>query len=213
MNLKSLNRRNLTFLTRKMVDRVRGLDFLGIVESHEVGLDPRLSHHYSPSGSPQLARILRDMAIGPQDSIIDIGCGKGSAMRTMLRFPFAKVDGLELSPQTARIAVRNFERLKAKRVNIHVGDATRFAGYGDYSIFYFYNPFPAVVMQPVVEKLVELTLKSEKEIVIIYNNPTCGDLFDHSGVFSRICVYPDEWRNGIFIFSNRKISESRLRLG
>lgn len=195
---------------KKLIDKSRGLDFLNMVESDEVGLDPMLVHHYSPSGNKYLERILRDLKIESKDSIIDIGCGKGSAMRTMLKFPFDKVHGLELCPQTAAIAVQNFKRLNFRNVKVYVVDAASFNNYKDYSIFYFYNPFPSSVMSPVVDALIEAIKESEQENVIIYNNPICDDVIVKHGVFSRLCVYPDEWRNGIFVYSNRAFQESRL---
>lgn len=210
MNLGSFTRRNLVRHLKELMDKIRGLDFFRIVESQEVGLDPKTVYKYSPSGNHFLARILRDLKIGPKDSILDIGCGKGSAMRTMLKFPFAKVHGLELCTQTASIATRNFKRLKFRNVIIHVGDAASFTGYNDYNIFYFYNPFPASVMAPVIDALIKSIKEFKQEIIIIYNNPTCNNLIEDSGVFSRICVYPDEWRNGIFIYSNRVLQESRI---
>jgi predicted RNA methylase len=210
MNLSSFTRRNLVRRLKELLDKFRGLDFLGIVESQDVGLDPKIVYHYSPSGNQFLARILRDLKIGSKDSIIDIGCGKGSAMRTMLEFPFAKVHGLELCPQTASIATRNFKLLKSRNVKIHVGDAANFTSYKDFTVFYFYNPFPASVMAPVIDTLIESTKELEQEIIIIYNNPTCSDIIENRGVFSRICVYPDEWRNGIFVYSNRAFQESRM---
>jgi SAM-dependent methyltransferase len=180
MKLKSFTRRKIVDHLKKLIDKSRGLDFLNMVESDEVGLDPMLVHHYSPSGNKYLERILRDLKIESKDSIIDIGCGKGSAMRTMLKFPFDKVHGLELCPQTAAIAVQNFKRLNFRNVKVYVVDAASFNNYKDYSIFYFYN------------------------------NPICDDVIVKHGVFSRLCVYPDEWRNGIFVYSNRAFQESRL---
>jgi cyclopropane fatty-acyl-phospholipid synthase-like methyltransferase len=52
---------------------------------------------------------LNDLNITANDSIIDIGCGKGSAMLSMLGFPFARVDGVELSQQIGSIAIRNLK--------------------------------------------------------------------------------------------------------
>ena len=59
---------------------IRGVDFMRIIEAHEVGLDPALAVHSSPSGNRYLIRALEAMSITPADRILDIGCGKGSAM-------------------------------------------------------------------------------------------------------------------------------------
>ena len=50
---------------------------------------------------------------------------------------------------------------------------------------------------------------SKKEVVIIYNNPVCHDQFKEYG-FYKIVEYPDMWGNGIYLYSNYKVSK---RLG
>jgi cyclopropane fatty-acyl-phospholipid synthase-like methyltransferase len=42
---------------------------------------------------------LADLKINSNDRILDIGCAKGSAIRCMLKFPFAAVDGVEISKE------------------------------------------------------------------------------------------------------------------
>ncbi|PDV99212.1 hypothetical protein A9Q02_22285 [Candidatus Chloroploca asiatica] len=191
-------------------DRLRGLDFLTAVRAEDAGLDPTYAFRSSPSGNKYLRRILTDLKITSKDAILDIGCGKGSAMRTMLAFPFVRVDGIELSEQLAAIATRNFKRLKAQRAHVFHGDASMFAGYDAYNIVYLYNPFPANVMQPVVQALMRSVHEAARELVIIYNNPTCHATVVAQGVFAQKGRYPDQWGNGIVLYSNRDGRESRL---
>lgn len=195
---------------RIWIDRLRGLDFLTNIRPEEVGLDASRVGKSTPSGNRYLANVLRAIQVTPEDSILDVGCGKGSAMRTMLQFPFARIDGLELSDAIAAITVRNFEKLKADRIRVFVGDAEQFDGYGDYSVIYIYNPFPASVMSRVVDALVESVRRSKRELIIIYNNAICDDLVVGSGVFRRVAVFPSEWCTGIAVYSNRDDGESRL---
>lgn len=70
---------------------------------------------------------------------------KGSALACMSEFPFARVEGIEISNKLASICVRNFERLKRPKVKVHNIDATKFTRFGEYKYFYFYNPFPVHV--------------------------------------------------------------------
>lgn len=115
MNLKSFLPGNLALRSRILLDKFRGLDFLTVILPEDVGLDPKQAYHSSPSGNKYLVNVLNDINISSQDSIIDIGCGKGSAMRMMLKFPFARVHGIELSEHIAAIAVNNFKRLNRSR--------------------------------------------------------------------------------------------------
>ncbi len=195
---------------RILLDSLRGLDFLTAVRPEEVGLDATNVRKSTPSGSSYLERVLRGLGITAQDQVLDVGCGKGSAMRTMLKFPFARIDGLELSEPIAAIARRNFRRLKADRVRVFVGDAARFSDYDAYNVVYLYNPFPASVMSRVIGALIQSLRRSERELVVIYNNAVFDDVVARDGVFARMAVYPSEWGTGICVYSNRHGGNSRL---
>lgn len=189
------------------VDRRAGLDFLTVVQPEELGLDARLVHRGSPSGSRYLQRVLADLNIRPTDTVLDIGCAKGSAMRTMLWFPFRRIDGLEISEKLAGIATNNFKRLGTQQVQIFHADATDFTGYGLYNVFYLYNPFPEEVMRRVLGELMR-QINLDREIVVIYNTPTCHELLAGHG-FTAMRDYPGQWGNGIRVYSTAPAS-SRL---
>jgi SAM-dependent methyltransferase len=190
-------------------ERLQGLDFTRANQQPaELGLDEREVFIPSPSGGRHLQRVLDDLVIEPGESALDIGCAKGSAMRDLLRHPFARVDGLELSPQLAAIARRNFARLKERRVHIYCTDARSFTGYGDYAVFYLYNPFPPPILEQVLVPLLAQT-PAGAERVVIYNNPTGHAEMLRAG-FHLLQRYPDFWGHGIQVYSNRKDSQ-RLR--
>lgn len=212
MRLKSFTPKELVFKARVLLDRLNGLDFLTAVQPEEVGLDPEKVYRSTPSGGRHLTKVLRDLNITSEDSIVDIGCGKGNAMRTMLRFPFARVDGIELSEQIAAIARRNFQQMNEGRTRLFVHDASRFRDYDPYSIVYFYNPFPASVMSPVIDALLQSAGQLKRELVIIYNNPTCHDAIIAQGEFKKIGGYPSEWSSGISVYSNHEDGQDRLSI-
>ncbi len=185
-----------------LLERLQGLDFTRANQRPaELGLDEREVFIPSPSGGPALRRVLADLGIQPADSVLDIGCAKGSAMRDLLRLSFQRVDGIELSPDLAAIARRNFARLKQARVSIHCVDARHFDGYGRYNVFYLYNPFPPVVLAPVLQAL---TSQHDRrtELLVIYNNPLGHAQMLAQG-FTAMRRYPDFWGHGIQVYSNR----------
>ena len=190
-------------------ERMHGLDFTRANQQPaELGLDEREVFIPSPSGGRHLRRVLADLVVHPGEAALDIGCAKGSAMRDLLRHPFARVDGLELSPELAAIARRNFAKLKEQRVHIHCTDARRFTGYGDYTLFYLYNPFPPPILEQVLQALVAQT-PAGAERVVIYNNPIGHAEMLRAG-FHPLQRYPDFWGHGIQVYSNRTNSQ-RLR--
>ena len=157
-------------------ERSRGVDFSSIVYPEKFGHDPELVYHSVPSGGRDLRRVLTTIGVTSDDRVIDIGCGQGSAMRTMLRFPFRAVHGVEISEVISATAVRNFERLGDARARVFTQDASTFEGYGEYNVFYIFNPFPAVVMRRVLRKILDATADSPAPRRLIYRNPVCHEL-------------------------------------
>ena len=193
-----------------LIEKLRDLDFDTVVQPEEVGLDPSLAFRSSPSGNRWLRNLLRDLTITNKDSIIDIGCGKGSALRVMLELPFSRVDGIELSPHICDIATKNFRILKAKNCEVIVCDAALWANFDAYNIIYFYNPFPCQIMSKVIRNLCGSINRMDRDVTIIYGNPVCHDVLVKEGGFLKIATYQDEWGNGIAVYSNRGNRSSRL---
>lgn len=187
------------------IDDLRGLDFLRNVEPESVGLDPELSFHYSPSSKRWLGPLLRKMSVSNQDEIVDIGCGKGAAMRIMLDFPFRSVAGVEISTEMATIARRNFERLHVAegRVRIFNADARGFDGLDRFNYIYLFNPFPPPVFTRFFGRVTDSMIRQPRQLTIIYNNPTCDDQVVRSGRFERKLEMPADWGNQMFVYKSR----------
>jgi SAM-dependent methyltransferase len=181
------------------LERIRGLDFSKVTPSADLGYDGALVIQCSPSGNRYLSSLLRDFDINSQDNILDIGCGKGSAILRMTKFKFNNVDGIEIAEPNAEVAKANFEKLRLDNVHIYNSDATKFDNYNNYNYFYMYNPFPEIIMQEVISRIVKQI--STKKITIIYNNPVCHKTLI-SGGFRLQKVYPDQWGNGINVYTN-----------
>lgn len=183
-------------------EMLHGLDFTAQVYPQATGPDPATAYKSSPSGNKYLEAVLNDLKITSADAIVDVGCGKGSAMRTMLKYPFSVVDGVELSEPIALVARRNFERLKAGRCSVFTMNAVDFEAYDPYNFVYFYNPFPAAVMAKVMEHISGSLKRVPRRIVIIYDNPQWGEEILKNKVFRKANEYPDEWGNRIFVYTN-----------
>ncbi|MBK5287358.1 MAG: class I SAM-dependent methyltransferase [Acidimicrobiia bacterium] len=161
--------------TRARLDLQRGLDFQSIARPEDLGLDPTIVFPSSPSGGDELRQLLQRIGVGRGARALDIGCGKGSAIRTMLRFPFDRVDGLEVAPELAAVARSNFARLHERRSTIFTADATRFDRYRDYDFLYIYSPFAASVMARCMARVVESVDDRPRTVTILYLNTCCHD--------------------------------------
>ncbi len=195
--------------TSLLFEKLIGVDFSRTLDTMDLGYDNSIVIRSSPSGNHYLSSLLDDLPIRAGDNILDIGCGKGSAMRMLLRYPFSTVDGLELAPEIAAVAERNLARLRLHRAHIFNVNAIDFDLYQKYNFFYMYHPFPNSVMAPVIEAI-KIARSMQAETIIIYTNPVCHALIEAAG-FSKLRVYPDQWGNGMFVYSNRPDSGRGFR--
>ena len=210
MDLKSFLFQKVALPLAIRLDKFKGLDFLTVVRPEQVGLNPTLSFGYSPSSKRFLKQVLNDFTIWPQDSIMDIGCGKGYAMRTMLKYRFKKVDGIELSAYIANTARENLRKLNSIRSKIFIGDAAQFNGYDAYNFIYFFNPFPDVVMAEVMNSLSQSLERNDRELILIYMNPICDEAIISNNNFKKTGIYRRKG-NWITIYSNRNYENSKVK--
>ncbi len=177
----------------RMRMKIRGID-LGWASAQASGLDEKRSHWHSNSGGPELEELLDTLPIKESDAVLDIGCGKGGALLTLALYPFARVDGVEISRALAVIAQKNLEKLRVRNATVYCGDATEFNQLDSYTYFYMYNPFPEQVMRLVMNNIVASQHRKERRVTLIYKNPLCDVLVQAAG-FRKIGeskeVHPD----------------------
>jgi SAM-dependent methyltransferase len=159
-------------------------------------------HYYANSGGVPLEKVLRALKITPDDSIVDFGSGKGGALITLSRYPFARVAGVEIAPELVDIARQNLRKLKIAKVSMTVGDAAAFTDLDDYNYFYFFSPFPAVVMSDVIQNICLSLARRPRKAVIIYFNPEFPDAVVADSPFVKTQQF-DHHELRYFIYSNQ----------
>jgi tRNA1(Val) A37 N6-methylase TrmN6 len=162
--------------------RRKHLDFCR-VSLAELGLSETRSVHHAASGGVFLSDVLRTMDIPPGSRVIDLGCGKASAMCTLARFPFEEVAGVELSPAMARIAELNLRKLNISTGRVYVADASEFSDFDRFTHIYMFNPFHQVVMSDVMRNIGASLALRPRHLTMIYFFPTCHDVIMSSGLF------------------------------
>lgn len=163
--------------------RGRRLDF-SRVSVADLGLREDRAKHHSASGGVFLIDVLRELRIPPGSRVVDLGCGKGSAMCTLARFPFEEVAGVEISPAMASIAEKNLRKLNIRGWNIYIADASDFTDLDRFTHVYMFNPFPEVVMADVMRNLGASLKRTPRTLTVIYFFPTCHDILIKSGLFT-----------------------------
>lgn len=161
---------------------MKGVDLRG-VSTQSLGLDERRSTWYSDSGGSDLDEVFRTLPITTNDALLDFGCGKGGALITLSRYPFERVDGIEISPELTQTARRNLERLSIAKSQVFCSDATEFTELDGYTYVYMYHPFLEPVMKHVLANLCASLRRKPRSLTLVYKNPVCDPLVLESGFF------------------------------
>lgn len=208
---KRISLRNFIRFLIIISDRMRGLNFSYImITPEDLGYDPEVVYRAEPSGGSELYDLLSQLNINESDSIIDIGCGQGSAMRTMHLFPFEKIHGIEMVEEIADIAIKNFKIVKSRRASIFTESAATFESFAQYSVLYFFNPFPEKTFEDVMIKIDKSLKDTTQEYIIIYLNPESHETIINNSNF-RLLKETFVRFHITNIYTNRPLEESRLK--
>ena len=167
----------------RLRERLRGIDVLRAVPVNELEFDPSHGSLYVSSGNDTLRQVLRTLNISAEDSIVDLGCGKGGAILVLAEFPFRRIVGVELSNRLYTTARRNVERARLGQVELVLGDAAEFDDYDSLNYVYTYDSFPAPVMRQVVDRIQASISRVDRPFQIIYKHPVCHEEILRDGLF------------------------------
>ena len=165
--------------------------------------DTERTHYYADSGGLEFDKIIAGFRITATDSIVDFGCGKGGVLISLSKFPFAKIVGVEIDPELVEIANRNLRTLKISNAKVERCDAAAFGPLEEYNYFYFFDPFPCIVMRDVLENIERSVAAHPRKVTLIYLNPFCHDLVESRAVFKKVQELP-HFQHDCFIYSNEQ---------
>ena len=143
---------------------------------------------YQPTKARALRKLLRQLNLPKDGTFIDLGSGKGRALLVAMQFGFARIIGVEFSPELCAVARQNVKiftrRIKtSSHVDIIESDVTKYHFDSQTNVFFMYNPFDKVIMDYLIENMQNSLLQSPRKISLIYNTPNCAELFASSGLF------------------------------
>lgn len=193
--------RKIYFLVFSFYDDYNGTDFYGYNSNEDApelqGLDSKKIYRSTPSGFLYLGKLLRRNKWISKQAVLDIGCGKGSAMRKFHKHGFKRVAGIEINEHIFNICRRNFDKINME-VEVFNQDAINFDRYLDYSTYYLYNPFPCEVFELVINRII--VSQNGNPITIIYSNTVCHELLIRKG-FSMKVQTIDIWGNRLAVYT------------
>lgn len=167
-----------------ILDKIRGVDFIKNEGYEKVGTSQERSSVYQATrDTAYLKKVMKGLPIKSTDAILDLGCGKGYMLKIFSKYAFFKVGGVELSERLCEIANRNIKKEKLEKCVVYHADAAEFCQYDEYTHIYMFNPFPAVVMEKVMENIKESIIRVPRNMTIIYKGAFCHDIIVGNGIF------------------------------
>jgi len=119
--------------------------------------------------------------------LVDYGSGMGRTLMYASTIPLKRLIGIEISKELCAIASKNLDRLygRSKRNrppwSIINSDARFFDLPEDANLFYLFNPFDAVVVRQVIDRILVSTRTVPRKCTVIYANPLHGSEFASRG--------------------------------
>jgi len=143
--------------------------------------------HYASISYRSMEIILNHLQLGPSDTFVDLGSGKGRMLCCAAIRKLRKVIGVECVGPLAEVATKNADQLRGKQSPIEVlsVEAQKY----DYSIgtaFYMFHPFGPKTMREVLAQLKRGLQRNPRDIRIAYVNP------EHNAVL-RECSWLEEY--------------------
>jgi SAM-dependent methyltransferase len=169
----------------RVLDSLRGVRTSDLIPLELLGVaDPNRVGHY-PSPWNVLKRVLDSSRVSPADVFFDIGSGLGRVVYLAARYPFARVEGVEISHELAAISRANIERarsrLRCPEVTIVNCDALDYRLPDDATYVYLFNPFKRGIFQAVLDELVASIERCPRPLRLIYLHPVEHDRVMQTG--------------------------------
>lgn len=172
-------------------------------------------HPYEPTPYSVLVRLAESGYIGPDDIVVDYGCGKGRVDFFLNNVLGCETVGIEYDKKIYAKALQNKENYDRTQRNLGNGGVEFLCQNAEnYEVeeadcFYFFNPFKVEILRPVIKRILESYYENPREILLFFYYPDadyisylmsveevmfldeidCMDLFKNKDVRERIVVF------------------------
>ncbi len=158
-----------------------GIDTTGVDDLKKSNIDISNATIYMPVSYDLLKEIFNHLPPSPRNHFLDIGCGKGRAVCVAANNNFKKITGIDFSQKLCAAATLN--TIATKRgipepiFEIIHTDAVSYPIPPDVDCIFLFNPFNAIILEPVIENILKSIALNKRKIHIVYVNPLHKDLF------------------------------------
>jgi hypothetical protein len=191
-------------LAKRVSDRIYdsryGVDTSTIVDLKDLrgtGENIKPGQRYQASSEAVFRKAIDGLPIRYQDFVfIDFGAGKGKCLLIASTYGFLKIIGVEFSEELVAVARRNLSQYRSPRQKCHnltivKCEAAEYELPSQPSVYYFYNPFPALVMRAVSENIRRSLELRSRPVFIVYYNPVCREVFDQAPWLKMLTESPE----------------------
>lgn len=181
-----------------------GVDTASQVEAGRiVTASPNKPHgiRYQASPAGAVRAVLEGLALPPGRVFADIGSGKGRVLLIARRMDFARVIGVEYSGPLCEVARRNLAVAERRGgpgapVEIVCADAADYAFPHGEDVLYLFNPFDAVVLASMLDRLAASLQARPRRLWLVYHFPRWHETLSATGWLRLQAVHrfgPDEF--------------------
>jgi SAM-dependent methyltransferase len=173
-------------------DRRMGVHTVGYTPNVGTDDDGRWRAAYVPTRYRRVFATLRHVGVGPDDVVVDLGCGLGRAVFAAAWLGAKRAVGVEIDPGLVAQAERSRQRsrLAGRRIDFVCQSAEDY-DIGDMTVLFMFNPFGPTIVQAVIDRLGAELLRRPRRLRIVYENPLHDDVL-RAAPFLR-CT--DAWDN------------------
>lgn len=168
-------------------DLRHGVRTAGTIQLHRLRIqspNKTLGTFYVATPKYEFRSIISQLRIdAARYSFVDLGCGMGRVVLYAMESGFARVIGVEFSPDLADIARSNINKYSLRSrtpAQIVTGDAAEYGLPNEPCVLWFFNPFQESVTSEVLSNVHELYRAGNRDIYIIWYNvtPNARPLFE-----------------------------------
>lgn len=172
-------------------DRRFGVHTVGFIPDHGAPDSLEWRGAYVPTQYRRIIAGLRHVGIGPDDVVVDLGCGLGRAVFAGSWLGAKRAVGVEIDAELVAQANRSLQRsrLKDRDIEFICTSAEEYSP-TDMTILFMFNPFGAGTMQAVIKRLESELLQRPRHLRIVYENPLQYAVLDASSLLRRTGDWP-----------------------
>ena len=130
-------------------------------------------NYYEGTRLMPLRRLIPQMRalVAPDSALVDCGSGKGKVLLVAAECGVKQARGVEFAKELCKIAASNWAKFDARKqtgsnVEVHCSDILDYAIQPNDSMFFLFNPFDAIVLNALLDRVAESVERHPRKIVI-----------------------------------------------